>query len=148
MFGALVGDLIGSASEGGTGQRKDFEPLISSARARFTDDSVRTCALALAIYRALQHGSLAAIRGGIAAFPGYDFSASVGQIRPGYRFDATLPTHRAAGAMREALERLYERAGRCLGSGKLAASHEPLVRSNAPSRCRRERGPARRARGP
>jgi ADP-ribosyl-[dinitrogen reductase] hydrolase len=48
MFGALIGDLIGSAYEGTAGQRKDFEPLIHPC-ARFTDDSVLTCAVAEAL---------------------------------------------------------------------------------------------------
>ncbi|MCS6945118.1 MAG: ADP-ribosylglycohydrolase family protein [Sutterellaceae bacterium] len=48
MFGALVGDLIGSVHEFAGTKRKDFSPLIHPA-ARFTDDSVLTCAVAEAL---------------------------------------------------------------------------------------------------
>ena len=46
MLGALMGDFIGSAYEFKPVKTKDF--LLVSSRSRFTDDSVLTCAVAMA----------------------------------------------------------------------------------------------------
>jgi ADP-ribosylglycohydrolase len=48
MFGALIGDLIGSVHEFAGNRVKDFTPLIHPD-AQFTDDSVLTCAVAEAL---------------------------------------------------------------------------------------------------
>lgn len=45
MFGALIGDLVGSVYEWNATKRKDFQPLIA-AHAFYTDDSVLTIAVA------------------------------------------------------------------------------------------------------
>jgi ADP-ribosylglycohydrolase len=48
MFGALIGDLVGSVYEWNNVKRKDFQPLIHP-RAFFTDDTVLTVAVADAL---------------------------------------------------------------------------------------------------
>jgi ADP-ribosylglycohydrolase len=48
MLGTLAGDLIGSAHESAGTKDKGFQPLIHP-NARFTDDSVLTCAVAQAL---------------------------------------------------------------------------------------------------
>ena len=56
MFGAVVGDTVGSVYEWHNIKYKIDEESMAVGRARFTDDSVMTCAVADGILRALRHG--------------------------------------------------------------------------------------------
>lgn len=54
MFGAVVGDTVGSVYEWHNIKYKIDEESMAVGRARFTDDSVMTCAVADGILRALR----------------------------------------------------------------------------------------------
>jgi ADP-ribosyl-[dinitrogen reductase] hydrolase len=53
MFGTIIGDIIGSAYEFHSCKRTDFEPLFHT-KARFTDDTVCTVAVADALTRGIE----------------------------------------------------------------------------------------------
>ena len=82
MIGAIAGDIIGSVYEHRPIRNKNF-PLFDS-RCTFTDDSVLTVAIALAI---LSKRSYLESVIEIGRRFGYDLQRSVEQIRPTYGFE-------------------------------------------------------------
>jgi ADP-ribosylglycohydrolase len=82
MIGAIAGDIIGSVYEHRPIRNKNF-PLFDS-RCTFTDDSVLTVAIALAILSKRSYQESVAE---IGRRFGYDLQRSVDEIRPTYGFE-------------------------------------------------------------
>ena len=93
MYGAILGDIIGSPYEFDRGDKsKEFE--LFDPRVHFTDDSAMTLAIAKAILSAesvaaaiflLRNGSsMEDVKEFICSEFGYDLSRTLDEIRPGY----------------------------------------------------------------
>jgi ADP-ribosylglycohydrolase len=89
MLGAIVGDIIGSVYEFNPVKTKEFK--LFDTKSEFTDDSVMTCAeaIALAIFLARKGADKETIRREIGGRFGYDLSRRLDAIRPTCGFDET-----------------------------------------------------------
>lgn len=90
LFGAIGGDISGVYYEGAHCRTKEYDEVrLIRAESTFSDDTVCTIAIAVAVYCAREQYSKQYIKDTVLiCYPEY-IEKTLDEIRPGYKFDST-----------------------------------------------------------